>query len=60
MTTCLEKSCPFSLLYLAFVGVCYFVCASFHFGFEGGMWDLNVLVPDHCLSFYLDILNGYP
>ena len=28
------------------------VCASFPFGFEGGMWDLIVLVPDHCLSFY--------
>ena len=22
------------------------------FGFEGGMWDLIVLVPDHCFSFY--------
>ena len=21
-------------------------------GFEIGMWDLFVLVPDHCLSFY--------
>ena len=21
------------------------------FGFEGGMWDLIVLMPDHCLSF---------
>ena len=29
-----------------------FVCASVRFGFDGGMWDLNVLVPDHCLSFY--------
>ena len=28
------------------------VSASFPFGFEGGMWDLMVLVPDHCLSFY--------
>ena len=27
-------------------------CASFPFGFEGRMWDLVVLVPDHCLSFY--------
>ena len=24
----------------------------FPFGFEGRMWDLIVLVPDHCLSFY--------
>ena len=22
------------------------------FGVEGGMWDLTVLVSDHCLSFY--------
>ena len=28
------------------------VCASFSFCFEGGMWDMIVLVPDHCLSFY--------
>ena len=25
----------------------------FPFGFEGRIWDLIVLVPDHCLSFYL-------
>ena len=29
------------------------VRASFPFGFEGGMWDLTVLVPMHCLSFLL-------
>ena len=28
------------------------VCASFLSGFEGRMWDLIVLVHDHCLSFY--------
>ena len=22
-------------------------------GFEGGMWDLIVLIPDHCLSIYV-------
>ena len=26
------------------------MCASFPYGFEGGMWDLMELVPDHCLS----------
>ena len=26
--------------------------ASFPFVFEGGMWDLNALDPDYCLSFY--------
>ena len=29
------------------------VCAFFHLGFEGGMWDLIVLVSDYCLSFIL-------
>ena len=24
-------------------------------GFESGMWDLIVLVPDRCLSFYFEI-----
>ena len=30
-----------------------YLCVSFAFGFEGGMWDLIVLVLDHCLSFIL-------
>ena len=41
MTTCLGKSYSFVL------------CVSFFpFGFEGGMWDVIVLIPDHCLSIY--------
>ena len=28
---------------------------SFSFGFEGGMCDLIVLVPGHCLSFYFEL-----
>ena len=28
------------------------VCVSFPFGFEGGMWDLIVLIPDRCVSVY--------
>ena len=35
-----------------FANVYEFVCASFHFGFEGGMWDLNVVISDHCISAY--------
>ena len=31
------------------------VCSSFHFDFEGGTWDLIVLIPDHCLSIYFDV-----
>ena len=26
------------------------VCCSFPFGFEDGVWDLIILIPDHCLS----------
>ena len=29
--------------------------ALFPFGFEGGIWDLIILVPDHCISFYFVI-----
>ena len=28
-----------------------YVCTSFPFGFEGGMWDLIVIIPDHSLPF---------
>ena len=36
-------------------------CVSIPFGFEGWKWDLIVIVPDYCLSFYfttLEILVG--
>ena len=32
-----------------FISLC--VCVSFPFDFMGWLWDLIVLVPDHCLSF---------
>ena len=28
------------------------MCSSFPLGIEGGMWDVIVLIPDHCLSIY--------
>ena len=28
------------------------VCPFFPFGIEGGMWDVIVLISDHCLSIY--------
>ena len=34
---------------LTFIRLC--VCASFPFSFQGVMWDLIVLIPDHCLVF---------
>ena len=54
MATCLGKSCLFGLLCVSFVNVYQLlcVCPSFPFGIEGGMWDLIVLIPDHCLSIY--------
>ena len=57
MTTCLGKICSFGLLCVSFVNVYHFyVCPSFPFGFEGWMWDLTVLIPDHCLSIYVVIV----
>ena len=53
MTTCLGKSCSFGLLCVSFMRVCQFVSSFFFtFGLYGVMWDLVVLVLDHCLSFY--------
>ena len=37
--------------------VCQFVSMLFPFGFEGGMWNLIVLTPDHCLFFISAILS---
>ena len=28
------------------------VCASFSFGFDDGVWNSIVFVPDRCLSFF--------
>ena len=55
MTTCLEKSCLFGLHCVSFVNIYQFVCAIFPFGFGGGMWDLIVSIPDHCLSFFMNM-----
>ena len=33
-----------------------YVFSYFPFGFEGRMWDLIVLVPDHCLCFYFSCI----
>ena len=41
------------LVFCDCLSICSGVCASFPFGFEIGMWNLIVLVPDHCLSVYL-------
>ena len=35
--------------------IIFCVCLSFPFDFEGGMWELIVLIPDHCLFYLLSI-----
>ena len=52
MTICLGKGCFIGILCMSSVYV-YQFCPSFPFGFEGGMWDLIVLIPDHCLFKFL-------
>ena len=45
MTTCLKKNCSFgfhSRVFRQRLSVC--LCASFRFGFDGGMWDLIVFL----------------
>ena len=53
MTTYLGKSCSIGFLCVSFMNVYEFVSASFPFGFDGGIWDFVVLVPNHRLLFYL-------
>ena len=57
MTTCLGNSYLFGLLciYCKRLPVC--VCASLPFCFERATWDLIVLEPDHCLSFYFKLVK---
>ena len=54
MTTCVFIPTAVHSVYSACfrerLSVC--ACVSFSLGYEDEMWDLIVLVPDHCLSFY--------
>ena len=43
----------FSISFIMNMHVCFFP----FFDFEGGMWDLIVLVPGHCLS--LNFITNY-
>ena len=53
MTTCLGKSCSLWLLCVCFVNFyqCMYVCI-YPFGFEGGMYNVIVLIPAYCLFIY--------
>ena len=60
MTTCFEKSCsiPFNVRVCRerfIINLCVYF---FPFGFEGEIWDLIHLVPDHCLFTLHDILSS--
>ena len=51
MANCLGKSCSYVILCVSFVNVYEFVFVLVSlFNFDGGMWDLIVLIPDLCLS----------
>ena len=42
---------------MSFVNIYDFCVCPFPVRFEGGMWDLIVLIPDHCNSVYLKNLD---
>ena len=51
MTICLGKNFSFGVLCVSFVNVYQTVCVLlYRFGFKGRMWDLIVLIRDHCLT----------
>ena len=57
MTTCLGKSCSFGLPHVPFVNCCQFMYLVISLlVLRAGCCDLIVSVPDHCLSFYSDII----
>ena len=45
------SSCSFGTC-LSWTLVRFCVCPSFSFGIEGGVWDVIVIIPDHCLAIY--------
>ena len=54
MTPCFGEELFIRYLCVSIVKVFFFisVCSSSSFGFDDGMWDLNIFVSDHCLSLY--------
>ena len=54
MTACLGKSL-IGLLCVSFVYVYNFCLCPLPFSFEGGMWDVIVLLPDNYLTVYFYI-----
>ena len=56
MTICLGKRSSFGLMCVSFMNFIN-LCSSFPFSFDGGLWNLIVLIPDHCLSIYFSCLS---
>ena len=52
MTTCFVHSV--NCTYLSLLALVKFCVCPFPFGMEGGMWDVFVLILDHCHSVYLE------
>ena len=51
---------PPRLTVRVFIGrVSIWLCVSFPFGFEGGKWDLIILISDYCLSIYPIIIYHF-
>ena len=51
-----KKNCSFGLLCVSFENVNQIVSVSFYpFCIKGGIWDVIVLISDHCLSVYLGL-----
>ena len=51
MTACLWMLDRFTVRHIYRESLSILACASSPFVVEGRMWNLIVLVPDHCLSF---------
>ena len=56
MTTCLGKSIRCTVCVFR-ERLSVYICGSFPFGLENGMWYLNVLVLVYCLAFALRVLD---
>ena len=56
MTICLGKRSLFGLMCVSFMNFIN-LCSSFPFSFDGGLWNLIVSIPDHCLSIYFSCLS---
>ena len=54
----LGKNCSFGLQCASLTFIKFCVCHFFPFDIEGGIWDVTVLIPDHCLSIYFAVTDG--